>query len=139
MVADAQSLGLDPLAQHQTRGRPGIPPGDRKLDPTRTWGPTCEPGRSLAGPWRFRAIDRLLLACYRAKPALTDYRRLIAFNLRDLGRLDEAIHQLETVLAVAPQDAEARTELVHIRQMRGDSPGLLSETPNADSLRTQRN
>ncbi len=70
---------------------------------------------------------------------LIDYRRLIAFNLRDLGRLDEAIAQLEGVLAVAPKDTEAQTELAHIREMKRDTPEIVDQMPNAESLRTQGN
>jgi protein O-mannosyl-transferase len=109
-----------------------------ELDPA-----NIEANAHLAGLTRGQGdFEESTTYCRRAlelNPNLVDYRRLIAFNLRDLGRLDEAIHELETVLAVAPQDAEARTELVRLRQMRGDSPDLVSQRPNADSLRTQGN
>jgi tetratricopeptide (TPR) repeat protein len=71
-----------------------------------------------------RSIDY----CQRALEldhSLLNYQRLIAFNLRDLGRLDEAITQLRSVLAASPSDAEARSELAHIEFMRGDRPDLV--------------
>ncbi len=63
---------------------------------------------------------RSIADCQRglaASPRSTDCRRLIAFNLRDLGQLDEAVHQLQNVLTLDPEDSEARTELAHIQSM----------------------
>jgi tetratricopeptide (TPR) repeat protein len=109
-----------------------------ELDPT-----NIEANAHLAGLARAQGdFEQSNAYCRRAlelDPKLIDYRRLIAFNLRDLGRLDEAISQFESVLAVAPKDAEARTELAHIRDMRGDAPDVVSQRPNAESLRTQGN
>jgi protein O-mannosyl-transferase len=109
-----------------------------ELDPT-----NVEANAHLAGVARGQADFTLSIDyCRQAlklDPGLIDYERLIAFNLRDLGRLDEAIAQLEAVLAVAPEDAEARTELAHVRQMRGDAPDVVGQLPNAEALRTQGN
>jgi len=109
-----------------------------ELDPT-----NIEANAHLAGLARAHGdFEQSNSYCHRAlelDPKLIDYRRLVAFNLRDLGRLDEAIAQLESVLAVAPKDAEARTELTHIREMKGGAPDIVSQRPNAESLRTQGN
>jgi protein O-mannosyl-transferase len=59
-----------------------------------------------------------------AKPHSTDCRRLMAFNLRDLGQLDEAVDQLQNVLTLDPDDSEARTELDHIQSMIAERPDL---------------
>ncbi|HEX4072533.1 MAG TPA: tetratricopeptide repeat protein, partial [Planctomycetaceae bacterium] len=70
---------------------------------------------------------RSIADCQRglaASPRSTDCRRLIAFNLRDLGQLDEAVHQLQNVLTLDPEDSEARGELAHIQSMIAERPNL---------------
>lgn len=109
-----------------------------QLDPT-----NIEANAHLAGLTRAEGdFEQSNAYCRRAlelDPNLIDYRRLIAFNLRDLGRLDDALQQLETVLAAAPKDTESRTELVHIRQMQGATRDVISQLPGDASLRTQGN
>jgi tetratricopeptide (TPR) repeat protein len=109
-----------------------------ELDPT-----NIEANAHLAGLTRAHGdFEQSNAYCRRAlklDPKLIDYRRLIAFNLRDLGRLAEAITQLESVLAIAPDDTEARTELAHVRHISGDAPDVVSQLPNVESLRTQGN
>ncbi len=83
-----------------------------------------------------------IIYCQRglvAKPHSTDCRRLMAFNLRDLGQLDEAVHQLQSVLALDPDDDEARTELAHILVMKGEPPDLVGQLPGDASLRARGN
>ncbi len=63
----------------------------------------------------------------------------MAFNLRDLGLLDEAVGQLQSVLALDPDDPEARTELAHIRLMKGEPPDLIGQLPADASLRARGN
>ena len=48
----------------------------------------------------------------------------MAFNLRDLGQLDEAVNQLQNVLTLDPDDSEARGELAHIQSMIAERPDL---------------
>jgi tetratricopeptide (TPR) repeat protein len=75
--------------------------------------------RSLGDYWESNAY------CQRAleiDQSLFDCRRLMAFNLRDVGRLDEAVDQLRGVLAVSPADSEARSELAHVLALKGDRP-----------------
>jgi tetratricopeptide (TPR) repeat protein len=109
-----------------------------ELDPT-----NIEANAHLAGLRRSQGdFEQSNLYCRRAlelDPKLIDYRRLIAFNLRDLGRLDEAIAQLESVLAAAPKDTEARTELTYIRDRQGGPPDIVSQQPSSASIRTQGN
>jgi protein O-mannosyl-transferase len=85
---------------------------------------------------------RSIIYCQRglvAKPHSTDCRRLMAFNLRDLGQLEEAVHQLQSVLALDPDDDEARTELAHVRMMKGEPPDLVGQLPADASLRARGN
>jgi tetratricopeptide (TPR) repeat protein len=88
-----------------------------------------EANANLAGLSRAQGdFKRSIDYCHRALEldhSLLNYQRLIAFNLRDLGRLDEAITQLRSVLAASPSDAEARSELAHIEFVRGDRPDLV--------------
>jgi tetratricopeptide (TPR) repeat protein len=73
--------------------------------------------RTLGDYWQSIAF------CQRAldvDSSLVDCQRLIAFNLRDQGRLDEAIDQLRGILAVSPADGEARSELIHVLAMKGE-------------------
>jgi protein O-mannosyl-transferase len=88
-----------------------------------------EANANLAGLSRARGdYRRSIEYCQRALEldrGLLNYQRLIAFNLRDLGRFDEAITQLQIILAVSPADAEARSELAHIHEIRGDRPDLV--------------
>lgn len=70
---------------------------------------------------------RSIADCQRglaASPRSTDCRRLMAFNLRDLGQLDEAVNQLQNVLTLDPDDSEARGELAHIQSMIAERPDL---------------
>jgi tetratricopeptide (TPR) repeat protein len=70
---------------------------------------------------------RSIADCQRglaASPHSTDCRRLMAFNLRDLGQLDEAVDQLQNVLTLDPDDSEARSELAHIQSMIAERPDL---------------
>jgi len=108
-----------------------------ELDPT-----NIEANAHLAGLARahgdFEQSNAYCAHALELDTNLIDYRRLIAFNLRDLGRLDEAMTQLESVLAIAPEDAEAQTERAHIVEMRRDPPDLVSHLPSA-ALRSQGN
>jgi tetratricopeptide (TPR) repeat protein len=90
----------------------------------------------------FGDFRRSIADCQRglvAKPQSTDCRRLMAFNLRDLGLLDEAVDQLQSVLTLDPDDDEARTELAHIRLMKGEPPDLIGQLPADASLRARGN
>lgn len=98
---------------------------------------------NLAGLSRALGDYRQSIAyCERALEvdrSLVDCQRLIAFNFRDLGRLDEAIDRLQSVLAESPADEEARSELAHIQAMRGDRPDLVGQLPSTTTLRARGN
>jgi protein O-mannosyl-transferase len=84
---------------------------------------------NLAGLSRAMGDFRQSIAyCERglaADPGSIDCRRLVAFNLRDQGRLDEATDQFRAVLATDPNDEESRSELAHIESLRVDRPDLV--------------
>ena len=99
---------------------------------------------NLAGLSRSLGHFRQSIAwCQRAleiDPELRDIERLIAFNLRNLGRPDEAIAQLRHILGESPHDQEARSELADLLEMRGDAaPDVVSQRPSDAALKAQGN
>jgi tetratricopeptide (TPR) repeat protein len=56
------------------------------------------------------------------EPTWLPCQRLIALDLRDEGRIDEAIDRLRSVVAASPNDAEARAQLTELLARKRGNP-----------------
>ena len=55
------------------------------------------------------------------------YRRLIAWNLFDLGHPDDALDRLQQLAAESPRVEEVRADLALVRSMQSDSTGAMRQ------------
>ena len=85
-----------------------------RLDPT-VGLPRINLAMALARDGRLAEALPLAMEAVRREPTRTDWRLALARLFADLGRREDAIRELTTVLAAAPENAEARRELAALR------------------------